>query len=507
MSDASTDLSFPLPPGFNRVDAEAWRQLAWKAIEAGRTPDAIACFREVARLAPQLVEAWANLGALLARSGQHTKSVEFYRQAVLREPQNLQLRKALVRSLRDSGDRAAALAEGQAALSLASSDAQLLQQLGNLLQELDRYDEAIEQFQRAISLEGRSPVVVNNLGVALFRRGDIDESIAHFREAIQKQFGFADAHFYLGMALLLQGDYDAGWPEYEWRPGGRCRPNPAPMPMWQGEPLAGKTLLIAAEQGLGDTIQFVRFARLVKERYRCRTILYVQQSLIPLLQSCAGIDDFAARDQPLPPVDYFIPLLSIPSVLGFNPSRESAPASYLSADPNRIAAWRQRVDVLRSNNAALRIGLSWQGDPKFPADRCRSIPLAQLAPLLDQPRCQFASLQRGFGVEQLAALERSDRIINFGDDLDRSGGAFLDTAAIMQSLDLVIASDSAVAHLAGALGVPTRVALSHVPDWRWHLVRSDSPWYPQVKLFRQSQRGEWEPVVAALSAELRARVP
>lgn len=479
-----------LPPGIDRTNPEVWRQLAWQAVEAGRTPEAIACFCEVTRLAPQLVEAWANAGALLARSGRNAEAVGYYREAVAREPQNVGLRKALLRSLRDDGDREAALAECQAALAMSPNEGALHQQLGNLLQELDHYDAALDHLQRAIALDGRTPSLVCNVGIAQFRRGDIDEAIASFREAIQQQPSFADARFYLGMALLLQGDYAAGWPEYEWRPGGRRRPNPAPLPMWQGESLEGKTLLLAAEQGYGDTIQFIRFASLVKERYQCRTLLYCQTPLIPLLRTCAGVDEFVPRDAALPQADCFIPLMSIPSVLGFDPEKEAAPGSYLATEESRVASWRQKLPLSQSR----RIGISWQGDPKFPADRCRSIPLKQFLPLAALPGIELVSLQKGFGTEQLADF-RPHAIVDFGDDLDRAGGAFLDTAAIMQSLDLIVTSDSAVAHLAGALGVPTAILLPHVPDWRWHLQRADSPWYPSARLFRQQHLGQWEPVV------------
>jgi len=198
-----------------------------------------------------------------------------------------------------------------------------------------------------------------------------------------------------------------------------------------------------------------------------------------------------------------VPLLSIPSVIGFDPQKAAEPRAYLAADSARIESWRWRLDEI-DGGSRLRVGLCWQGDPKFPADACRSIPLAALEPLLAFENVQIVSLQKGPGASQLAQMPFGSRVIDFGDDLDATGGAFLDTAAIMQSLDLVITADTAVEHLAGALGVRVWVALAYVPDWRWQMARTDSPWYPSARLFRQPVAGDWPAVASAIMVNLAA---
>jgi tetratricopeptide (TPR) repeat protein len=496
--DAAIEVWLRSRPFFDRTNWEEWRRLAWQAIDARQVAAAIACFREVTRLAPDFVEAWLNLGALSSRRGEHLAAVDYYREGCAKEPKNWAARMALVRALRAAGDRVGAVVECRAALAFGYDELSFFTQVGNQLQELDQYDEAIECLQRAIDGAGRAPYHVSNLGIALFRRGDIEASIQHFREAIEIAPRYADAHFYLGMALLLMGDHATGWQEYEWRQGGRFHlQTRQPLPIWNGEPLDGKTLLLAAEQGFGDAIQFVRFARAIKERYDCTTLLYCQPALAPLLQTVAGIDWFVLRDEPIPRADFFVPLLSIPSVIGFDPEHAAAPRAYLAAEPARIELWRQRIKDI-DGGRRLRVGLSWQGDPKFPADACRSIPPAVLEPLLALEHVRFFSLQKGPGASQLAQTPFGSRVIDFGDELDSGGGAFLDTAAIMQSLDFVITSDTAVAHLGGALGAPTWIALAHVPDWRWQLGRTDSPWYPSAQLFRQPRHGDWQGVVNQL---------
>lgn len=488
----------------NNTTAETWRQAAWRAIEAGKIDDAIAAFREVTRLDPDFVEAWANLGALQRRQGKVAEAAECYLEAATREPGNVALQKTAAHSLRDAGRRDAALWISERMMQSHPQDIDALQLYGNLLQELDRYEEAIANLERAISLAGRTPNLLSNLGIAKFRRGDLDEAIALFREAITLRPDYADGHFHLGMALLLSGDYANGWNEYEWRPGGRRRPNPnTPLPMWNGASLAGKTIIIAAEQGYGDTIQFARFAKLLKQQVDCRTILYCQKPLVPILKTAAGFDAFVPTGEPIPKADCYLPLLSLASCLNFDPAKTHE-AAYLHADKAKVATWRSRLQSMRKPETRLRIGISWQGDPKFPADCCRSIPLATLAPLA-RPEIEFVSLQKGFGREQIAPLRDTFPIIDFGNELDSFGGAFLDTAAIMQSLDVVITTDTAVAHVAGALGVPTWLLLAHVPDWRWHVGRSDSPWYPSMRLFRQARFGDWMNVVEEVGASIVAK--
>jgi hypothetical protein len=252
-----------------------------------------------------------------------------------------------------------------------------------------------------------------------------------------------------------------------------------------------------AEQGLGDTLQFVRFASLVRQ---CggRVLLLAPRPLLPLLELTDGFDHIACDIDSLPPFDVHAPLMSLPGILRTTLNSVPATVPYLAANAELTAVWRERLQTARG----FRVGINWQGDPNNPMDRTRSISLMQFAPLADVAGVRLISLQKGPGTEQLVANASEFDVVHLGDDVDESAGAFMDTAAIMQSLDLVITSDTSIAHLAGGQGVPVWVALAFVPEWRWLLERDDSPWYPTMRLFRQPQPDDWSGLFAEMQTML-----
>ncbi len=268
------------------------------------------------------------------------------------------------------------------------------------------------------------------------------------------------------------------------------------MPRWHGEPLVGRTLLLVAEQGLGDTLHFLRYAREFKS-LGARVMLVCQPALVPLLSSYADVDELIARDvqRALPDCGYYLPLLSAPGALRTNARTIPGDAPYLAADSTLDTKWRQELTVVDG----FKIGIAWQGSRDFPLDRWRSIPLQQFSPLARLAGVQLVSLQKGFGSEQIATVDFP--VIDWANRLDDSTGAFMDTAAVLCNLDLVVTSDTAIAHLAGALGVPVWVALSFSANWRWLRDREDSPWYPTMRLFRQTEYGHW-PVVFQRMADI-----
>jgi hypothetical protein len=299
------------------------------------------------------------------------------------------------------------------------------------------------------------------------------------------------------------GHFEQGWPSYEWR--WKCKEfgsmPPLRAPLWDGSPLDGRTILIHAEQGLGDTLQFIRYVPLVQQRGG-RVIMMCQPPLMRLLAHCPGIERLIPHGETPPEIDLHVPLLSLPKLLGTTVESVPADGPYLDADSDLVEIWRHRLAAY----PGFKIGIAWQGNPKFRLDRIRSIPLAQFAPLADVPGVHLLSLQKGAGGEQLAAPERRFPVTDLGCQLDETTGAFMDTAAVMKNLDLVITSDTSIAHLAGALGVPVWVALNDVPDWRWLLNRDDSPWYPPMRLFRQRRTGHWEDVFDRIAEALRERL-
>ncbi len=433
-----------------------------------------------------------------------------------------------------AGDLAGAERLYRSVLQQNPSDANAWCYLGMSCHDQDRWEEAVAAYQRAIQLQPHFPIAYNNLGNTLRLQRRLREALACFDKALEQQPGYvnalknkgtaliweghveqalnayrqalawapddAETHKNLGVIYLLQGRFSEGWPEYHWR--WRTAETPLPKydgPQWQGEDLDGRTILLIAEQGLGDTFQFIRYASVLKQRYGCQVLAVCPPVLRDLFTRCAGLDRYFGPGDELPSYDFWSPLLEVPARLGETLETIPAKVPYLEASEDQVASWRQRWAGCRD----LRIGVVWQGNPHYPADRMRSFPLLALEPLSHLAGIQWISLQKGAGVEQLEDAVGRWEIEPLGDQLDEGGGAFVETAAVMKNLDLVIAADTAAAHLAGALGVPLWVALAHVPHWPWLLERTDSPWYPTARLFRQPVPGDWQAVFENMAGALR----
>jgi hypothetical protein len=271
-----------------------------------------------------------------------------------------------------------------------------------------------------------------------------------------------------------------------------------PPPSWDGSALDGKTILVQAEQGAGDTFQFVRYAGIVKAKGG-RVVLQCQPALAPLLASCPAVKQVVARGVPLPGCDLTAPLLSLPWLCRTTLETIPSEVPYLAMDPARVDSWRARLAAY----PGVKVGICWQGNPKFKRDRLRSVPLASFAPLAAVAGVCLVVLQRGTGLEQIAQQKGNVNIVDLPGRSEDLAESWLDTAALIQALDLVISVDTAVVHLAGALGAPVWVALPSMPDWRWLLDRDDSPWYPTVRLFRQRKPGDWPEVFQRIAAALQ----
>jgi len=376
--------------------------------------------------------------------------------------------------------------------------------LGNTFRLQRRLDESIASFDHALRLKPDYVNAHKNKGTALVWEGHLAEALASYRRALEFAPDDGETRKNLGVILLLQGNFEEGWREYNWRWKTDQASLPKyPQPIWDGSSLDGRTILLSVEQGLGDTVQFIRYAEVLKKKYDCRVIAACQKTLLPLLGSCPGIDVLVAQDEDPPSFDVFAPLLDVPGILGDNLTAFPTDVPYLSADPELAERWQREVDAYRG----LKIGIAWQGNPKHHADRMRSVPLVEMAPLGKLKGIQFFSLQKGPGVEQLDTIGARLNIVHLGDHLDETSGAFMDTAAVLKSLDLLVTSDTAIAHVAGALGVPVWLALAYVPDWRWLLERDDTPWYPTIRLFRQAAVGDWSSVFERMSEELLEQFP
>ncbi len=498
----------------------------------GRFDEAVASYQQALRLRPYIAELHNNLGVALREQGKLEEAAAGFRRALELKPAYPEAHNNLGNILREQKKLDEAAASLRQALLLRPNDAEAHNNLGLVLAEQENLDEAVANYQQALRLKPEYPEAhlnlgtalraqgnlqgavaslnqalrlkpsyaeaLNGLAVALGDQGNVHEAVACYQKALDLKPDYAEAHNNLGMAWLILGNFEQGWPEYEWR--WQCEQSlPSfSQPRWDGSFLPDDTILLHVEQGLGDTLQFIRFAPLVKERVG-KVVVACQRALVRILARCPGIDLVITQGDPLPHFDVRAPLLSVPGILKTSLATLPATVPYLFADPDLVERWRQDLE----QSPGFKIGIAWQGNPKYRADRFRSIPLEQFAPLARLEGVRLLSLQKGPGTEQLAALAGRFPVTDLGSKLDEASGPFMDTAAVLKCLDLVVTSDTALAHLAGALGVPVWVALPFIPDWRWLMHREDSPWYPTMRLFRQSERGNWPAVFERIAGEVK----
>ena len=461
----------------------------------GKLDDADSRYTEALRLKPDYAEAAHNLGLVRQHQGRLDEAIARYGEALRLKPNYPEALNNLGLALAAQGQADAAIARFTEALTFAPNYPHALINLGNALQNQGRLDEAITRYKDALRIMPNQPEALNNLGTALRAQGKLKEAIAHFAEAQRISPNYADAHFNEGLARLLAGEFKEGWGKYQWRWRAKTiRPHGHRQPLWDGSRLNDKTILLHCEQGLGDSIQFIRYAKLVKAKGGTVVVL-CPKPLARLFRGVKGIDHLVTGPTDIPRCDVQSPLLSLPMIFDTIP----ADIPYLYPEPDLIAAWRTRLESLDG----FRIGVVWQGNPDAKIDRGRSFRLELLAPLAAIKGVRLISLQRRDGLDQLLTLPDGMSVTTLTEDVDAGDDAFIDTAAIMANLDLIISSDTSVAHLAGALGRPVWVLLQKVPDWRWLLDREDCPWHPTMRLFRQPSAGDWRAVVATVFECLR----
>jgi len=498
-----------------------------------RLEEAVAVYREAIRLHPDYAQGYYNLGIALAMLRRFDEAEANFRAAIARKSSLAEAHRALARALIEQERLDEAMAVLQSAGDEANSREVWLH-LAEKFRDQRRFDEAVSCLERLLC-KAPGAEIHNNLGLVLMGQGQLEPAIANYRRALELKPDFAQAHSNLGIALELQGlfvegmqhfhtalaiqpdfasahlnravswlrdgDFARGWHEFEWRWLLKDRPTRRPQsPQWLGQPMPGQTILLMAEQGLGDTIQFIRYAPLVKQHCG-RVVVQCQKPLQRLLARCEGIDERVSPGQTLPEHDAQAPMMSLPRIFGTTLTSVPAAVPYLFADDALVDQWRQRL----ASVPGFRVGIAWQGNTKYVTDAIRSAPVRFFSPLARVPGVQLISLQKGNGVDQLADVADRVPVLQF-DKLDEAVGAFMDTAAIMKNLDLVIASDTSIVHLAGAMGVPIWVALARSADWRWLEGREDSPWYPTMRLFRQTRLGDWEELFQRIAGELQALV-
>jgi tetratricopeptide (TPR) repeat protein len=464
-----------------------------------RPAEAEACYREALRCAPNDAATHAHLAHVLDELGRHAEAAASFREALRLRPDDLGTLLDLGNALRRAGRFEDAITCYRDALLLQPDLAQAHNNLGITLRHFGRFDEAVASCREAVARMPQAPEAHNNLGMALRDLNRVDEAEASCRQALRLRPDYAGAHANLGAILLSSGRLPEGWTEYEWRwkVGQELVARPFAQPLWTGEPLADCVVLIHAEQGFGDTLQFCRYVPLLTSE--ARVILEVPQPLVRLLSRLPGVEQVVPHGEPLPAFDMHCPMLSLP--YAFGTTRDDIPnrVPYLAVDPSQSAIWRQRLASL----PGLRVGVAWSGNsrPSHRAanatDRRRSIPFDRFAQLLGVPGISFVSLQKDAGPDR-SALPAGITLHDWMHELDD----FADTAALMAALDLVVTVDTAIVHLAGALAKPVWLLNRFDTCWRWLLDRSDSPWYPTLRQFRQPSPGDWDSVVADVRAAL-----
>lgn len=508
--------------------------LALKALN--RLSDAQISFQQSIQLNPNFADSQSNLGNTLVALNQIDQAITHYEKAIELDPNHPDAHFNLGVALEKQENYEGALRSYDTAIKLNPKDAHAHQNRGVALGKLKHYDLALNSYRQALALNPNldsvffnqgilleemalphealisydktveinphHAVALYNLGNLLKKSGRLEEAIVRFDQAIatNSEKALVDSHWNKSLALLALGNFKEGWLEYEWREVANKGnyPHFANKPkelLWLGEPsLKDKTILIYFEQGYGDTLQFCRYITLLKNR-GAKVIFEVQKPLLSLLQTLVGVDQFILENQKILHYDYHCPLISLPFAFKTDLANMPAPARYLSSDPEKLKQWQARL----GESKKIKVGIAWSSTSSFKYDHFRSLELAQFMKALpSNDQFEFHCLQKEIKKSDRPTLKDHPEIHFYGNDLHD----FSDTAALIDSLDLVISTCTSIPHLSGALGKPTWILLSHEPDWRWLLNRKDSPWYPRTRLFRQPTKGDWDPVLDEIKAEL-----
>jgi tetratricopeptide (TPR) repeat protein len=470
-------------------DAGAYNNLGVVLQKKGRIDDAIARFKKALQIKPDYARTYNNLGIALHEKKQFDEAINNYKVAIQLEPDLADAYNNLGNSLREKGllDEAATCYKKTLQTNPARAD--VYYNLGIVLKEKGSVDEAVENYRKAIQLNPDYIDAYINLGIAFKENGQLDNAVNCYKEALRANPNDAVTHWNFSLVLLLSGNFEEGWKEYEWRLKVNDFHHPdLPRPLWNGSDIAGRTILLHAEQGFGDTIQFIRYAHLVAQR-GAKIVIRCQKELTALLQNIKSADKVIDYDQQPPDSDLYCHLLSLPLIFGTIPENIPVKIPYVNVGRILIRKWKNKI---QDDNSDLKVGLVWAGREQ------RSFALELFLPLFQIKDISFYSLQKGEAAKQAIVSPHDLKLTDYTEELND----FSDTAALIENLDLIISVDTAVAHLAGALGKPVWTLIPFAPDWRWMLNREDSPWYPTMRLFRQSSPGDWESVIVKVKDEL-----
>ncbi len=469
--------------------------------ELGNFEQAIYYYNKSISKNPENINAYINLGKAYHVQGDIDRAIQTYEEAATLKPDTADLYFFMGNALLDQFRIDEAITCYKKAISLDPDHSETYINLGNGFHSQDNFDEAIACYKKAIKINPDFAEAHNNLGKVFADRLSLDKAILHYQNALKLKSDYAEAHFNYSTALLLSEDLKQGFKEFEWRfkKSGRntIYPHELKNPRWDGSPFRGKRILVHSEQGLGDTIQFIRYLPLVKAKGGT-VIFEVRESLYTLLEAFPGVDQietFSFTKKCIVPHDFHIPLMSLPKLFGTTLKTIPAKNPYIHAAPCKTNKWKVRI-----GETGYKVGIVWTGSPTFEASHLKACSLKHFARLAEIQEVQLLGLQKGDAATKYCRIPETARIDNLGPELKD----FSDTAAVIENLDLVISIDTSVAHLAGAMGKPVWTLLPFSPDWRWMLGRDDSPWYPSMRLFRQPEPGDWDSVFLQVETELKA---
>ncbi len=463
----------------------------------GRLDQAEEAYKAILEDEPEHADALQLLGALFYQKKNFAEAVAYSRKALIYKPGNADIYGNLGNSLLAEGRIDEAISCFREIIAGKGDDAGAFYNLGNAFKEKKLFQEALAHYEKAAAIDPNMAEAHYNYGNALQDAYNEDAAaIPYFRRAIGLKPGFAEAHWNLSLALLLTGNFAEGWKEYEWRREMReiFAKRDLGGQEWRGEDLAGKRILVYTEQGFGDTIQFIRYARQLSYR-GAEVLVECQKELVRLLSGVEGISAVYGRGEVLPPYDYRCPIMSLPGMFGTELATIPGEVPYIRGTEESLRYWRER---LTGDGPGLKVGLSWAGRPTHKKDRYRTLKLLQYGPLGKVSGVRFYSLQKGEASGESKEAPEGMALLDYTGELND----FSDTAGLVGNLDLVISVDTAVVHLAGAMGKAVWTLLPYAPDWRWMLGRGDSPWYPTMRLFRQGEPGAWDTVMGEVAAEL-----
>lgn len=494
----------------NPTCAQIFFNLGQALYHAKKYPEALYAYKKTVQHKNDHFRAYVQIAKIMMDVKQTNDAIAPLKQALILEPNNPDARLLLARAYTEKNRFNEGIDVLQAGLELEPGHINMRFELANIYNIVNRLDESLAIYEDLDCLLPNNPSIIYNIAFTHKKFDDMEKAIPYYNRVLELDPNHSEALFSRGLAYLMIGDFEKGWHGYEWR---YSRPSQGSLrtyeqPRWDGSDLQGKTILIHAEQGLGDTFQFIRYAKLVKEK-NGTVIVAVQKPLVTLMKRCKYIDQVISLDETPPHFDVHSPMLSLPYALKTTIDTIPLEIPYIHPDEKLIQEWKEKLAADKN----FKVGICWQGNDNYATPMLRttvaqkSVHPKEFAPICQVRGVSVYSLQKTTGTDQLKDIPDSMHIINFDGDFDQSHGRFMDTAAVIKNLDLVITVDTSISHLASALGTPTWILLPNPSDWRWMTNRTDSPWYPNiVRLFKQPTPGDWPSMMQEAAVELKKHI-